>query len=64
MSEQSVTAILVGYDDEPQDLLAAIRSLRQQTAAPTQIICVDQSVDGRFDRELRGAGPRTRTAAA
>jgi GT2 family glycosyltransferase len=57
VSEQSVTAILVGYDDDPHDLLAAIRSLREQTVAPKQIICVDQSADGRFDRELRGAAP-------
>ena len=57
MSEQSVTAILVGYDDEPEDLLAAIRSLREQTVAPTQIVCVDQSVDGRFARELPSAAP-------
>ena len=57
MSEQSVTAILVGYDDDPQDLLAAIGSLREQTVVPKQIICVDQSADGRFDRELRGAAP-------
>jgi len=57
VSEQSVTAILVGYDDEPEDLLAAIRSLREQTVAPTQIVCVDQSVDGRFARELPSAAP-------
>jgi GT2 family glycosyltransferase len=53
----SVSAILVGYDNEPEHLLTAIRSLREQTAAPRQIICVDQSVDGRFDRALRGAVP-------
>jgi GT2 family glycosyltransferase len=57
MSEPSVTAILVAYDGEPQDLLAAIRSLRAQTVVPKQIICVDQSVDGRFERQLRGAAP-------
>ena len=53
----SVSAILVGYDNEPEALLTAIRSLREQTAAPRQIICVDQSVDGRFDRALQGAVP-------
>ena len=52
-----MTAILVGYDNEPQDLLGAIRSLREQTVVPTQIICVDQSADGRFERALRGAAP-------
>ena len=57
MSEQSVTAILVGYNSEPQDLLAAIQSLRRQTVAPEQIICVDQSVDGRFETAVQGAGP-------
>jgi GT2 family glycosyltransferase len=57
VSGRSVTAILVAYDNEPQDLLAAIRSLREQTVVPEQIICVDQSVDGRFERELRGAAP-------
>ena len=35
----------------------AIRSLREQTVVPKQIICVDQSVDGRLDRELLGAAP-------
>ena len=57
MSEPSVTAILVAYNSEPQDLLAAIRSLRAQTVVPKQIICVDQSVDGRFERQLQGAAP-------
>jgi len=46
----SVSAIIVGYDGPPDALGQAVQSLREQTVPPGQIICVDQSVDGRFAR--------------
>jgi GT2 family glycosyltransferase len=51
----AVSAVLVGYDGPAETLGQSIRSLRKQTLAPAQIICVDQSSDGRFDRLLRGS---------
>jgi hypothetical protein len=50
-----VTAVLVGYDAPAEALAAAVMSLRAQTLAPTQIVCVDQSIDGRFEGRLSGA---------
>jgi GT2 family glycosyltransferase len=50
-----VTAVLVGYDAPADSLAAAVASLRSQTLAPSQIVCVDQSVDGRFHERLSGA---------
>jgi GT2 family glycosyltransferase len=49
-----VTAVIVGYDSPPEEVVGLIGSLRDQTLPPIQILCVDQSVDGRFDRVLRG----------
>ena len=51
----TVTAVTVCYDSVPDDLARLIRSLREQTLPPTQIVCVDQSPDGRFARLLRSA---------
>jgi GT2 family glycosyltransferase len=50
----TVSAVLVDYDGPAQGLAAAAASLRNQTLAPAQILCVDQSVDGRFQRSLSG----------
>jgi GT2 family glycosyltransferase len=50
----TVTAIIVGYDGPPETLARAIDSLGAQSHRPEQVICVDQSVDGRFERFLRG----------
>ncbi|MBV9817457.1 MAG: glycosyltransferase family 2 protein [Solirubrobacterales bacterium] len=49
----TVSAVLVGYGGSAEALCRAVRSLQRQTLAPTQIICVDQSADGRFERLLR-----------
>lgn len=51
----TVSAVLVGYDGPAEGLATAAASLRNQTLAPSQILCVDQSVDGRFERRLSGA---------
>lgn len=48
-----VSAVLVGYDGPAEALAAAVASLRDQTLVPSQILCVDQSADGRFERRLR-----------
>jgi GT2 family glycosyltransferase len=50
----TVSAILVGYDGPAEVLARAVGSLGNQTLAPSQIICVDQSADGRFERQLAG----------
>jgi GT2 family glycosyltransferase len=52
----TVSAVLIGYDGPPEVLAQAVRSLREQTQAPAQIICVDQSADARFQRLLAGCG--------
>ena len=51
-ARESVTAVLVGYDGPPDIILRAIASLQAQTLPPAQIICVDQSPDGRFRAAL------------
>jgi GT2 family glycosyltransferase len=43
-----VTAVLVGTHERPDVLARLIASLAEQTLAPAQIVCVDQSPDGRF----------------
>jgi N-acetylglucosaminyl-diphospho-decaprenol L-rhamnosyltransferase len=49
MSEPlTVTAIVVGYDSSSGEMARLLGSLRTQTQPPTQILCVDQSADGRF----------------
>jgi len=53
----SVSAIIVGYSGAPEVLAGAIDALLTQTLTPTQIICVDQSPDGRFDKHLRDTHP-------
>lgn len=50
----TVTVILVAYDGEPGMLEAALASMRAQSLVPSQIICVDQSPDGRFSAALTG----------
>lgn len=51
----AVTAVLVGYDAPAEDLADAVASLRAQTLAPAQIVCVDQSTDGRYEARLGDA---------
>lgn len=51
----TVTAVLVGYDTPADHLAAVAASLCDQTLAPVEIVCVDQSLDGRFERHLSGA---------
>jgi GT2 family glycosyltransferase len=51
----TVTAVLVGYDTSAEALAEVVASLRGQTLAPSQIVCVDQSADRRFLERLSGA---------
>ena len=55
-----VTAILVGTHEQPDVLARLIESLAQQTLAPAEIVCVDQSPDGRFAPLARTAEPAVR----
>lgn len=52
MAAPTVSAVLVGYNSAPADLIEAIASLGRQSLTVTQIVCVDQSSDGRFERAL------------
>lgn len=55
MSESpTVTAIVVGYDSSTADMARLLGSLRAQTQPPIQILCVDQSPDGRFTAAFDG----------
>jgi GT2 family glycosyltransferase len=44
--------VLVAYGGPSETLLEAIASLQRQTLPPGQVICVDQSADGRFAAAL------------
>lgn len=52
-----ITAILIGYLDDPSDIARAIDSLRTQTRPPDEFVLVDNSGDGRHRTvaEQRGA---------
>ncbi len=47
-ADGAVTAVLIGTREEPEVLARLIASLRRQTVPPAQIVCVDQSPDGRY----------------
>lgn len=57
MKTIAVTAVLVTYSGPESMLLEVIAALRAQTLAPAQIICVDQSPEGRFGRVLERVHP-------
>jgi GT2 family glycosyltransferase len=57
MNDQAgVSAVVVGYHSTPETLAPTIASLLEQSLAPAQILCVDQSPDGRLE-PLAGSGP-------
>jgi GT2 family glycosyltransferase len=47
-ADGAVTAIIVGTGEPPDVLARLIASLRRQTLSPAQMVCVDQSPDGRY----------------
>lgn len=54
----AVSAVLVAYSGAFEALLETIASLARQTHPPSQVLCVDQSPDGRFAPRLREAAPQ------
>jgi GT2 family glycosyltransferase len=58
MSPARVTAVLVVYSGtESEGVVQALRSLRAQETAPSEIICVDQTPAGALGRALRERDP-------
>lgn len=53
----TVTAVIVCYDGTPEDVARLTQSLREQSLPPTQILCVDQSPDGRFAQLFESVDP-------
>lgn len=49
----TITAVIVCYDEEPEQVLAAIDGLLGQTLAPAEILIVDNDPGGRLASELR-----------
>jgi len=47
-ADGAVSAVLIGTREDPDVLARLIASLRRQTVPPAQIVCVDQSPDGRY----------------
>jgi GT2 family glycosyltransferase len=64
MTDPTVTAILVAYNEPVDLLLRAAASLRGQSLAPAQIVCLDQSPDARFRREFAAHDPSVEVLAA
>lgn len=58
-----VTAILVGTHERPGVLKRLIASLAEQTLAPSQVVCVDQSPDGRFAELAQTPAPDVEVVA-
>jgi GT2 family glycosyltransferase len=56
-NKTAVSVVVVSYDSTPDALAPTIASLLEQTFAPTQILCVDQSPDGRLERLARNGPP-------
>jgi GT2 family glycosyltransferase len=50
----TITAVLVSYDESPQQLGVAVDSLLAQTRAPTEILIIDNSADGSSAKSVRG----------
>jgi GT2 family glycosyltransferase len=50
----TITAVLVCYDESPQQIRDAVDSLLAQTRAPAEIVIVDNSPGGSFAQSLRG----------
>jgi len=59
-----ITAVIVSYDTEPQEIRAAVDSLLSQTRAPAEILIVDNAAGGLLARKLSGYAPGVRTIAS
>jgi GT2 family glycosyltransferase len=60
----SVTAVIVCYDERPEELRAAIDGLLAQTRPPAEIVVVDNGSEGRLAKELDGYASNAKALAA
>ncbi len=56
----TVTAVLVCYDESPEEIRASLESLLGQSPAPLEVLIVDNSPDGAFAESVRGYGDAVR----
>jgi GT2 family glycosyltransferase len=59
-----VTAVIVCYDEQPEELRAAIDGLLAQTRPPAEIVVVDNGPEGRLAKDLDGYTVNTRALPA
>jgi hypothetical protein len=60
----TITAAIVSYDSEPEEIRAAVDSLLSQTRAPAEILIVDNGAQGALARSLSGYAPQVRTISS
>lgn len=60
----TITAVIVSYDTELEEICAAVDSLLTQTRTPTDILIVDNGACGLLAQKLRGYAPEVRTIAS
>jgi GT2 family glycosyltransferase len=59
-STASITAVIVCYDEEPEQIRAAVDSLLAQTRPPSEIMIVDNGPEARLAACLRGYAPEVK----
>lgn len=60
----TITAVIVCYDEEPQEIRTAIDDLLKQQRAPAEILIVDNSPEGSLAEDLRGHAPQVTAIAS
>jgi GT2 family glycosyltransferase len=56
----SIAAVLVCYDESPEEIRASLESLLAQSRAPAEVVVVDNSPGGSFAQDLRGYADQVR----
>jgi GT2 family glycosyltransferase len=62
-SDAAITAVIVFYEGEVEELSAAVDSLLSQTLPPAEILIVDNGPGGRLAEALEGQPPHVRVVA-
>jgi GT2 family glycosyltransferase len=57
----TITAVIVCYDEEPEQIRAAVDSLLAQTRPPTEIVIMDNGPEGRLANAISGYAPQVRS---
>lgn len=60
---RTVTAVIVCYDEQAEQIRAAVDSMRAQTRPPSEIVIVDNGPGARLAAALRGYAPEVRAIA-